>query len=57
VPEFIKADTDPNFMSQLQKYGANPAAMNAEGFTKFLKDDIAFWKEAVSISGLQESVN
>jgi len=55
--EFIKADADPNFMAQLDKYGANPVARDADQFAKFLQDDIAFWKEAVSIAGLKQSVN
>ena len=50
--EFIKATKDPQFIAQLDKYGAVPLGLTPEEFAKFLQEDIALWAEAVKIAGV-----
>jgi tripartite-type tricarboxylate transporter receptor subunit TctC len=50
--EFIRANKDPKFVAQLDKYGASPVSYTPEQFAKFLKEDIALWAEAVKIAGV-----
>ena len=50
--EFIKATKDPQFIAQLDKYGAVPMGLTPEQFEKFLQEDIALWAEAVKIAGV-----
>ena len=51
--EFIKATKDPQFVAQLDKYGAAPAGLTPEAFATFLKQDTAQWAEAVKIAGVK----
>lgn len=50
--EFIRATKDPQFIAQLDKYGASPVSYTPEEFAKFLQEDIALWAEAVKIAGV-----
>jgi tripartite-type tricarboxylate transporter receptor subunit TctC len=50
--EFIKATKDPQFIAQLDKYGAAPLGLTPEEFATFLREDIALWSEAVKIAGV-----
>jgi tripartite-type tricarboxylate transporter receptor subunit TctC len=50
--EFIKATKDPQFIAQLDKYGASPLGLTPEEFAKFLQEDTALWAEAVKIAGV-----
>jgi tripartite-type tricarboxylate transporter receptor subunit TctC len=52
--EFIKAVKDPEFVQQLDKYGADPLGLTPEEFGKFLEKDRALWAEAVQIAGLKQ---
>jgi tripartite-type tricarboxylate transporter receptor subunit TctC len=51
--EFVKAVKDPEFVKQLDKYGADPLGMTPAQFTEFLAKDRALWSEAVEIAGLK----
>jgi tripartite-type tricarboxylate transporter receptor subunit TctC len=48
--EFIKATKDPEFIKQLDKYGASPVSYTPEEFGKFLQEDMALWADAVKIA-------
>jgi tripartite-type tricarboxylate transporter receptor subunit TctC len=50
--EFIKATKDPEFIKQLDKYGASPVSYTPEEFGKFLQEDMALWADAVKIAGV-----
>ncbi len=50
--EFIRATKDPQFIAQLDKYGASPVSYTPEEFAKFLQEDIALWAEAVKVAGV-----
>jgi tripartite-type tricarboxylate transporter receptor subunit TctC len=50
--EFVRAAKDPQFIAQLDKYGAAPLGLTPEEFAKFLHEDIALWAEAVKIAGV-----
>jgi tripartite-type tricarboxylate transporter receptor subunit TctC len=50
--EFIKATKDPEFIAQLDKYGASPLGLTPEEFSKFLHEDMALWAEAVKVAGV-----
>ena len=50
--EFIKATKDPQFIAQLDKYGALPVSFTPEQFGKFIQEDMALWAEAVKIAGV-----
>jgi tripartite-type tricarboxylate transporter receptor subunit TctC len=50
--EFGKAAKDPKFIAQLDKYGASPLGLTPAEFTKFLREDIKLWAEAVKIAGV-----
>jgi tripartite-type tricarboxylate transporter receptor subunit TctC len=51
--EFARAAKDPEFVKQMDKYGADPLGLSPEEFAKFLKDDIALWAEAVKVAGVK----
>jgi tripartite-type tricarboxylate transporter receptor subunit TctC len=51
--EFVKAVKDPEFVKQLDKYGADPLGLTPEQFKEFLAKDRALWGEAVETAGLQ----
>jgi tripartite-type tricarboxylate transporter receptor subunit TctC len=50
--EFARAAKDPEFVKQMDKYGADPVGLSPEEFAKFLKDDMALWAEAVKVAGV-----
>jgi tripartite-type tricarboxylate transporter receptor subunit TctC len=50
--EFARAAKDPKFVAGLDAYGVEPLGMGPAEFTAFLKDDMAFWAEAVKIAGV-----
>ena len=50
--EFAKAAKDPKFVAQLDTYGVEPLGLTPEEFSKFLKEDMAFWAEAVKTAGV-----
>jgi tripartite-type tricarboxylate transporter receptor subunit TctC len=50
--EFIKASKDPQFIAQLDKYGALPVSYTPEQFGKFIQEDMALWAEAVKVAGV-----
>jgi tripartite-type tricarboxylate transporter receptor subunit TctC len=50
--EFVKAVKDPEFIQQLDKYGADPLGLTPQQFADFLAKDRARWSEAVQIAGL-----
>jgi tripartite-type tricarboxylate transporter receptor subunit TctC len=50
--EFVKAAKDPKFIAQLDKYGAAPLGLTPAEFTKFLREDMALWAEAVKVAGV-----
>jgi len=50
--EFIKATKDPQFIAQLDKYGASPLSLTPEEFGKFIQEDMALWAEAVKVAGV-----
>ena len=50
--EFAKAAKDPKFVAQLDTYGVEPFGLTPEEFTKFVKQDMALWAEAVKIAGV-----
>jgi tripartite-type tricarboxylate transporter receptor subunit TctC len=51
--EFARAAKDPEFVKQMDKYGADPLGLAPEAFAKFLKDDMALWAEAVKVAGVK----
>jgi tripartite-type tricarboxylate transporter receptor subunit TctC len=51
--EFVRATQDPQFIAQLELYGASPLGLASDQFTAFLKDDMGFWAEAVSLAGVK----
>jgi tripartite-type tricarboxylate transporter receptor subunit TctC len=51
--EFARAAKDPEFVKQMDKYGADPLGLSPEEFAKFLKDDMALWAEAVKVAGVK----
>ncbi len=51
--EFARAVKDPEFVKQLDKYGADPLGLGPEEFGKFLEKDRALWAEAVKIAGVK----
>jgi tripartite-type tricarboxylate transporter receptor subunit TctC len=50
--EFQRAVKDPQFSEVLVKQGVTPTSMTPEQFAAFLKEDMAFWAEAVKIAGV-----
>src|SRR5207253_1855720 len=50
--EFARATKDPKFVAGLDSYGVEPLGLGPEEFAAFLKDDMAFWAEAVKIAGV-----
>jgi tripartite-type tricarboxylate transporter receptor subunit TctC len=50
--EFAKAAKDPQFAAQLKQQGVTPTGLTPEEFSKFLREDIALWAEAVKIAGV-----
>jgi tripartite-type tricarboxylate transporter receptor subunit TctC len=50
--EFVRAAKDPQFIAQLDKYGASPLGLTPEEFAKFLVEDMALWAEAVKVAGV-----
>ena len=50
--EFASAAKDPKFVTQLDTYGVEPLGLTPEEFSKFIKDDMAFWAEAVKTAGV-----
>jgi tripartite-type tricarboxylate transporter receptor subunit TctC len=50
--EFQRAVKDPQFSEVLVKQGVTPTSMTPEQFGVFLKQDTAFWAEAVKIAGV-----
>jgi tripartite-type tricarboxylate transporter receptor subunit TctC len=51
--EFVRAAKDPQFIAQLDKYGASPLGLTPAEFAKFLREDTAMWAEAVKIAGVK----
>jgi tripartite-type tricarboxylate transporter receptor subunit TctC len=51
--EFTRAAKDPEFVKQMDKYGADPLGLSPEAFAKFLKEDMALWAEAVKLAGVK----
>ncbi|HWP26085.1 MAG TPA: tripartite tricarboxylate transporter substrate binding protein [Xanthobacteraceae bacterium] len=50
--EFQRAVKDPQFSQALVKQGVTPTGMTPEQFAAFLKQDMAFWDEAVKVAGV-----
>jgi tripartite-type tricarboxylate transporter receptor subunit TctC len=50
--EFVRAARDPEFVKQLDKYGADPRGLGPPEFAAFLKNDRALWAEAVKVAGV-----
>jgi tripartite-type tricarboxylate transporter receptor subunit TctC len=50
--EFVRAARDPEFVKQLDKYGADPRGLGPTEFAAFLKQDRALWAEAVKVAGV-----
>ena len=50
--EFARAATDAKFVAGLDAYGVEPLGLGPQEFAAFLKDDTAFWAEAVKVAGV-----
>lgn len=50
--EFQRAVKDQQFAQLLMKQGVTPTGMTPEEFVTFLKQDMAFWAEAVKVAGV-----
>jgi tripartite-type tricarboxylate transporter receptor subunit TctC len=50
--EFARAAKDDKFVAGLDAYGVEPLGLGAEEFAAFLKEDMAFWAEAVKVAGV-----
>jgi tripartite-type tricarboxylate transporter receptor subunit TctC len=50
--EFVRAAKDPEFVKQLDKYGADPHGLGPAEFAAFLKKDRELWAEAVKLAGV-----
>jgi tripartite-type tricarboxylate transporter receptor subunit TctC len=50
--EFVNAARDPDFVKQMDRYGADPLALTPQEFAQFLDKDRALWAQAVKIAGV-----
>jgi tripartite-type tricarboxylate transporter receptor subunit TctC len=50
--EFARAAKDDKFVAGLDAYGVEPLGLGPQEFAAFLKEDMAFWAEAVKVAGV-----
>jgi tripartite-type tricarboxylate transporter receptor subunit TctC len=51
--EFVRATKDPEFVKQLDTYGAEPQGLTPAEFAKFLEKDREMWAEVVRAAGIK----
>ena len=51
--EIVRATKDPDFVKNLDRYGANPVGLTPEEFAKFLTKDRPLWADAVATAGVK----